>query len=177
MVATARPGVARRGAAGMLAGVSTFQWLLALHVLAAFLMLAGGVAAGALHVAALRRELPSEIASLLGLIRGGVVLAGIGSIGTIVFGLLLVHNLHLSLGAGWLSGALALWILSLVLGGAGGRPLRHVRYLAEQLARDGDQPSAELRAKVGAPLHLVLNWGSGAATVAVLVLMVWKPGA
>lgn len=161
----------------MLAGVTTFQWLIALHVLSAFLMLAGGVVAGALHIAAMKREKPSEIAALLGLIRSGVILAGLGSIGTIVFGMLLVHHLHLSMGAGWLSAALALWVISLALGGAGGRPLRHVRYLAEQLAADGDQPSAELRAKVGARIHLVLNWGSGLATVAILVLMVWKPGA
>ena len=162
---------------GILAPVTTFQWLLALHVLSAFLLLGGGVVAGALHIAAMRREQPSEVATLLGLIRVGVVFAGLGSLGTIGFGMGLASHLGLSLGAGWLSASLALWIVSVVLGGAGGRPLRHARYLAERLAREDDRPSAELKAKVAAPVPLVLNWGSAVAGVAVLVLMVWKPGA
>ena len=64
-----------------------------------------------------------------------------------------------------------------MVGGAGGRPMRHTRYLAEQLAADGDQPSDELRRKVSAPVPLVLNWASGVFAIAILVLMVWKPGA
>ena len=83
----------------------------------------------------------------------------------------------LSMGAGWLSAAFALWIASLVLGGAGGRPMRHARYLAEKLAAEGDQPSDELRRKLSAPLPLVLNWGSGVLTVAILAVMILKPGA
>lgn len=157
--------------------MSTFQWLLAFHVLFAFLMLGGGVMAGALHVAAMRREIPSEVATLLGLIRGGVIFAGLGSLGALVFGMALTSHLNLSMGDPWLSAAFALWVVSLALGGAGGRPMRHARYLAEKLAAEGDQPSAELRAKVAAPVPLVLNWGSGVLTVAILVLMVWKPGA
>lgn len=157
--------------------MSTFQWLLALHVLSAFLMLAGGVVAGALHTAALRRERPSEIATLLGLTRGGVVLAGLGSLGALGFGMGLTSHLGLSMGAGWLSAALGLWIASAVLGGAGGRPMRHARQLAERLAAEGDLPSPELRAKVAAPVPLALNWASGVLTVAILVVMIWKPGA
>ena len=157
--------------------MTTFQWLIAFHVLAAFLMLGGGAVAGILHTAALRRERPSEIAALLGLIRGGVILAGVGTLGTIVFGMLLAHHLHLKMGAGWLSASLALWVVSAALGGAGGRPMRMARHLAEELAAAGDEPSAELKAKVGARVPLILNWGSGVATVAILVLMIWKPGA
>lgn len=175
MLAAATPRPARRPAC-ILAVVSTFQWLLALHVLSAFLMVGGGVVAGALHVAAMRRERPSEIAALLGLIRGGVVLAGIGSIGALAFGAALIGHLHLSWGAGWISAALALWIASAAIGGAGGRPMRHTRYLAEQLAAEGDEPSDELRRRVSAPVPLVLNWGSGVLAIAILVLMVWKPG-
>ena len=157
--------------------MTTFQWLLALHVLSAFLMIGSGVVAGALHIAAMRRELPSEVATLLGLIRVGVVLAGLGSLGTIGFGIGLASHLGFSLGAGWLSASLALWVASAVLGGAGGRPMRHARYLAERLAGGGDAPSAELKAKVAAPVPLALNWASALAGLAILVLMVWKPGA
>ena len=157
--------------------MTTSQWLLALHMLSAFLMLGGGVVAGILHLAAMRRERPSEVATLLGLIRVGVVCAVIGSLGTIGFGMWLASHMGLKVSAGWLSAALALWLVSVALGGAGGRPLRHARYLAERLAGEDDRPSAELQAKVSAPVPLTLNWGSGIATVAILVLMVWKPGA
>jgi uncharacterized membrane protein len=157
--------------------VTTFQWLLVLHVLSAFLMLGGGVVAGLLHIAAMRRDRPSEVSTLLGLTRVGVIFAGLGSLGTIGFGVGLASHIGLKLSAGWLSAAIALWVASAVLGGAGGRPLRHARYLAERLAGEGDAPSAELQARVSAPVPLILNWASGVATVAILALMIWKPGA
>ena len=49
--------------------MSTYDWLLFLHITGAFLLLGGGVVAGALNIAALRRERPSEIVLLYGLIR------------------------------------------------------------------------------------------------------------
>ena len=117
------------------------------------------------------------MATLLGLVRVGVIFAGLGSLGTIGFGMGLASHLGLKLSAGWLSASLALWIVTVVLGGAGGRPLRDARYLAVRLAGEDDRPSAELKAKVAAPVPLILNWASGVAIVAILVLMVWKPGA
>jgi hypothetical protein len=41
----------------------------------------------------------------------------------------------------------------------------------------GDAPSAELRARVRDPLTLVCNYGSGLILVALLAIMIWKPGA
>ena len=54
--------------------------------------------------------------------------------------------------------------------------LRHTRELAEQLAQDGDRPSDELRLAVRNPRALVLNVAAFALLIAILVLMVWKPG-
>jgi hypothetical protein len=34
----------------------------------------------------------------------------------------------------------------------------------------------ELRARMRDPITLALSWGSGLAVVAILVIMIWKPG-
>jgi len=80
-------------------------------------------------------------------------------------------------GEGWITAALLLWIASVVLGAVGGRSARHTRYLAEQLAAEGDHPSDELRRALASPLAQALNYASFLALVAALAVMVWKPGA
>jgi len=157
--------------------VSTYHTLLSVHVLGAFLLTAGMVVAGAFNLAARARERPSEIAYLLGLIRIGVVLIGVGSLLVLVFGLWLAHYLRYGLGDQWVVGAIALWLLALGLGGAGGRGERKTRKLAERLAAEGDRPTEELTALVRRRPAIVLSWLSALAVLGMLVLMVWKPGA
>jgi uncharacterized membrane protein len=149
--------------------------LLFLHLLSAFAFVSGSVTAAVLQVAALRRERPREIALLLRVTRGAVALVGIGALGTLAFGLALVHSEHLSYGAGWVVASIALWVAAMLLGALGGRPARHTRYLAERLAEAGDAPSDELRARVAHRPSLLLSYASGAALLAIIVLMVWKP--
>lgn len=149
--------------------------LLFLHLLSAFLFVGGAVTAGVLQLTALRRERPSEIVVLLRTTRVAVALVGIGALGTLVFGLALVGHEHIGFGTGWVSAAIVLWVVAMVLGGIGGRTARHTRYLAERLAAEGDRPSEELRARVAHRPSLLLSYASTAAIVAILVLMVWKP--
>jgi uncharacterized membrane protein len=157
--------------------VTTFQWLLGFHVLGAFLFISGAVAAGVLQTAALRRERPSEVASLLGLTRIAVAAVGVGSIVAFVFGAWLVSRLGLDWGDGWITGALVLFVVSGALGGIGGRSARHARELAERLATEGDTPSRELKSALADPKALALSYASFLAAVAILALMIWKPGA
>jgi hypothetical protein len=49
--------------------------------------------------------------------------------------------------------------------------------LAERLAGEGDQPSPELKSALRDPLVLFLDFGAAVLGFAVLVLMIWKPGA
>jgi len=67
-----------------------YDWLLFFHLLSAFLFFSGGIVAGVLQIGALSRERPSEILTLLRLTRVGVVLVGVGSLGTLAFGIGLV---------------------------------------------------------------------------------------
>jgi len=149
--------------------------LLFLHLLFAFVFVAGTVAAGILQITALGRERPSEIALLLRTARTAVMFTVVGALGALVFGLALVGHLDIGFGTTWVSAAIALWVVAMGLGGAGGRTARHARYLAERLAREGDQPSQELRSLVAHRPSLLLSYAATAAIVAILVLMVWRP--
>jgi uncharacterized membrane protein len=151
--------------------------LLFLHLLSAFLFVSGAVAAGIAQLSALRRERPSEIALLFRTARVGALFTSIGGLLTLIFGAWLVSDLDLSFGDAWISGALGLWLAAMVLGGLGGRSARHARELAERLAAEGDRPSEELRGLVGHRPSLLLSYAATVAILAVLVLMVWKPGA
>jgi uncharacterized membrane protein len=150
--------------------------LVFLHLVSAFVFVAGVTAAGILQITALRRERPSEIALLLHTARTAVGFTIAGALGALVFGLALVGHLDIGFGTTWIWAAILLWIVAMGLGGAGGRSARHARYLAERLAREGDQPNEELRSLVAHRPSLLLSYAATAAIVAILVLMVWRPG-
>jgi uncharacterized membrane protein len=157
--------------------VSEFQWLLALHVTGAFLFLGGGVMAAALNLAARRAGTPSEVALLLGLTRVALVAIALGALLTLALGLWLVHDAGFAYRQAWIVASLVLFAVAVGAGEAGGRRDRRTRELAERLAAGSDAPSSELRARLRDPLALSLSWGSGVAVVAILALMIWKPGA
>jgi uncharacterized membrane protein len=135
----------------------------------------GSVAAGILNVLALRAERPSETAALLRLIRRVLPVIYLGVLGSLVFGLWLWHRLGFPLGTGWIWASLVLWVVANSLGGIGGRHQERSRELAERLAAEGDTPSAELRTLLRDPKGTAVSYAAGVATLAILVLMIWKP--
>jgi len=157
--------------------MSKYDWLLFFHVTGAFLLIGGTVVAASLSLAALRRERPSEVAVLLGLVRFGVRAIYAGVFLTLVFGLWLVHDAGYSYGSFWVIAALVLWVYANAAGGIGGRREEETRKLAERLAAEGDAPSAELRARQRDPFTLGVEYSGGVAILLILVLMIWKPGA
>jgi uncharacterized membrane protein len=158
--------------------VSRYQWLLFFHVAGAFLLIGGAVVAAVLNVAALRRgRKPSDIALLFGLVRIGVVAIVSGALLTLVFGLWLVDEAGYGYGDGWIVTALVLWLLGNALGGYGGRRDERTAEFARRLAAEDDAPSSALEARVRDPLSLALSYGSGLIMLAVLGVMIWKPGA
>ena len=156
--------------------MSTVQWLLMLHITAAFFFVGGSVAAAILNTLAVRAERPSETAYLLRLVRVTLPVIGLGVAGTLVFGIWLWHELHLGLDAWWIWASLALWAVANALGGIGGRHQERARKLAEQLSAAGDASTGELRALLRDPKGNAISWLAGLATLGVLVLMIWKPG-
>lgn len=150
--------------------------ILFLHLAGAFLFVGGSIAAAVLRWAAMRRDRPSEIALLLRAVRPAVPLVGVGLVLAVAAGFWLADRIGFALGATWLSGTFGLLGWVAVVGAVAGRQDRHTRELAERLAADGDTPSAELGRRLRDPLNLVLNVSMLAAIVAIVVLMVWKPG-
>jgi uncharacterized membrane protein len=155
--------------------VTKYDWLLLVHILGAFLFLSGSIVAGVLALAAMRRQVPSEVALLLRLVRPVIVLVGVGSLVALGLGIWLAEYVGYGLGEGWVIAAIVLWALSGALAGPAGTRMRHARELAEQLAEDGDRPSEQLRLAVRDPRTLAMNLGGFLLLVAILVLMVWKP--
>jgi len=158
--------------------VSTVQWLLMLHVTAAFFFVGGSVAAAVLNTMAIRSERPSDTAYLLRLVRRTLPVIGLGVAGTLAFGIWLWSDLghRYGIGTGWIWASLALWVVSNALGGRGGRHQERARELAEELAASGDASTAELRALLRDPKGNAMSWLAGVATLLILVLMIWKPG-
>ncbi len=145
------------------------------HLLGALLFVAGIVLAGVAFEAARRRERPAEIALLLGLTRFGVLLVVLGGLLLLGCGLWLVNLEDVGYGAGWINAAIALFALSLVLGGLGGQRPKQARELATRLTSEGGRAGAELRALLDDPLSRAANYASAALVLAILALMVFKP--
>ena len=153
------------------------HWLVFLHLTGAFLFVGGSIVAATLRVAAMRRERPSEIALLLRAVRPAVPLVAVGFLLAVGVGFSLVNRAGYELGDTWLSATFALLGWTLVVGALAGRQDRHTRELAERLAGEGDAPSGELARRLRDPVSLMLNASLVAAVVAIVALMVWKPGA
>jgi hypothetical protein len=132
--------------------MSLYEWLLFLHVLAAFLLVAGLVAYNVLFLggggAAVSRALgPPALA-----------LWNVGGLGVLVFGVWLALEADgYELWDGWIIAALVLWLVASAAGGRLGAGVRE----GESLQVD--------RARV---LLVVMSL----ATVALLLDMIFKPG-
>jgi uncharacterized membrane protein len=157
--------------------VDLFDWLLALHVTGAFLLVGGGVLAATFSFAAQRSARPYEIALFLGLVRIAVVSIALGALMTLVVGFWLVFDQDYSFSELWLVLSLVLWFAAMWAGQMGGSRDRDTRLLAEELAAGDNVATPELLARLRDRRTMLLDYGSGVLLVVVLALMIWKPGA
>jgi uncharacterized membrane protein len=153
------------------------------HLLGVLVFVAGVALAGVAFESARRRERPAEIALLLGLARVGAVFVMAGGLLLLAGGFWLVGlEDDVDFSTGWISAALTLFVLALLLGGLGGQRPKQARVLASRLAAaEGesgrvDADTAELRALLDDRLSRMANYASAALVVAILALMVFKPG-
>jgi len=152
--------------------MTNYDWALLLHLVAVIAFFSGMAIATAAQVGAWRRERSGEVAAVLALARLGVLVVAVGLVLVLVSGLWLVEETRRSLGDGWISTSLLLLVVSLLLGAVGGRKAKLARRLAERQASEapvGPEVQALLRDRAA----LAANVLAAAATLAVLVLMVW----
>jgi uncharacterized membrane protein len=158
--------------------VSRYEWLLFLHVLSAFAVVAAVVLFSVVIAAGRQTDVPSEVERLFRVARVGDVLVGVGSVGVLIFGIWLAIDVDAyQLWDGWIIAAFVLWLALGAVGSRASKIYNVARDRARRLARDGDAPSAELQALVRSSAGLRLQIASLVLVLAFLADMIFKPGA
>jgi uncharacterized membrane protein len=159
--------------------VSTYDWLLFLHVLSAFMLVSSLVLFTFLIAILWKSDLPGDIARVSGISRLGNVLVGIGSLGVLIFGIALAFEADsYAIWDGWIIAALVLWAVMAELGRRTGKAYDAVGARARELVTAGSTgPSAELGAAFRAPSAVGWHLATIAAVVLLLLDMIFKPGA
>jgi hypothetical protein len=159
--------------------VSLDDWILALHVLSAFSLVAGITLFWVIIVAVRRFDTP-EATLRLGLparLAGAAV--GAGAIGTIIFGIWLALSYgDYDLWDGWIIAAIVLWAVSMALGQRTNAAYAVGTKKAMELQRAGQSgPSADLLAANRTSTGVVLQLLASIVILLILIDMIWKPGA
>ncbi|HMN99462.1 MAG TPA: DUF2269 family protein [Miltoncostaeaceae bacterium] len=158
--------------------MSLDDWILALHLLAAFALGAAIVGFWVVIIGARSAERPSATAGMLRLSPPFAAATAIGAIGTVVFGIWLAVSVDgYEVWDGWVIAAIVLWAVGGATGGRAGREFAAIGVRARELAEAGDAPGADLRSSPHFPRAMGLHAVSTAAFLVILVLMIWKPGA
>jgi uncharacterized membrane protein len=159
--------------------VSFHDWLLAFHVLAAASLVAALTLFTVMILASRRADRPSEVARFWGLGRFGTVIVSIGTLGTLLLGIwLAIESDDYQVWDGWIIAAIVLWVVASGAGQRSGVPFTKAGQRArELLAAGNDAPDPELGALMGDSRAFLLHWVTVAGTIAILVLMIYKPGA
>jgi uncharacterized membrane protein len=153
-----------------------YQFALCMHLLGAFSLVSGTVLAGVGFESARRRTSSAEVALLLGFARIGALLVVGGTVFVGSFGLWLVSLGHWGYTTPWVDAAIGLLIVVIVIGSLGGQRPKQARQLASALAAQQLAPNQELRSLLDDRLARLLNYVAAAALLAIVVLMVVKPG-
>lgn len=156
--------------------MSGYQIGILFHLVGVILFFAGAAVAGVVAAAAPKREKPSEVAAILGLARYGAIMLAVGGLVLLVAGFYLSGKIE-GYGQRWLEISIVLFVIALVVGAWGGRRSRRAREYAVALADRGEGDEATLRAMLANRATWAMHWASVVLALAVLVLMIWQPGA
>jgi hypothetical protein len=159
--------------------VSFDDWMLALHVLSAFAMVAGMTLFWVLVVAGWRTDTPADLLRMGPLSKVAGAAIGIGMGGTIVLGIFLAFSIGgYDIWDGWIVAALVLWIVAAGLGQRASAAFEPPVKKAQELQAAGQTgPSAELLALNRTTRGLVLQILVSIVILLIVIDMVWKPGA
>jgi uncharacterized membrane protein len=159
--------------------VSFDDWMLALHVLSAFSLVAGLIVYWVIIVAVRRTDSPEQMLRMgpvAGVARATI---GIGALGTLVPGIWLALSYGgYELWDGWIIAGLVLWVITMGLDDRTRAAYAHGVRKARELQTSGQLgPSAELLTLNRTTRGLVLQTAATIGVLLILVDMIWKPGA
>jgi uncharacterized membrane protein len=160
--------------------VAFYDWLLFLHIASAFALVAALVVFWTVAVAGRNVDQPSESLRLFKVARPANVLVAVGTIGTLIFGIWLAINSDAyHPWDWWVLLAIVLWAVSGATGQRGGQTYAEARKFAAELDAGGrgNEPSTELQLRLQDRRAMWLNIVSTVAVLAILVIMIYKPGA
>jgi hypothetical protein len=159
--------------------VSFDDWMLALHVLSAFALVAGIITFWVLIVAVRRTDTPDGTLRMGPVSRLANAVIGIGMGGTIILGIWLAFSVGgYDIWDWWILGALVLWVIAAALGQrAGNAYLQSVKKAQELEAAGQTGPNAELLALNRTTDGVVLQVLVSAVILLIILDMIWKPGA
>jgi uncharacterized membrane protein len=156
------------------------DWLLALHLIAAALLVAALVLFSSLIISGWKTaDVPSSAARMMSISRIGSIVIGIGSLGALIFGIWLAVDIDAySVWDGWVIGAIVLWAIAMAAGGRSGKAYAAAGERAQELIATGnDAPDAELGALMRGSSGLWLHLVTCTLVLLILIDMIWKPGA
>ena len=155
------------------------DWVIALHVLSAFSLVAGIVLFWVLVFAVRRSDTPDGVLRLGPLAMVAQAAVGIGALGTIVLGVWLAFSVGgYDIWDGWIIAAIVLWLIVTGLGQRTSAAHEHGVRKAQELQQAGQTgPNAELAAINRAPTGALLHAAASAAVLLLLIDMIWTPGA
>ena len=155
------------------------DWMLALHVLSAVAFVSGMVLFWVLIVAVRRIDTPDDTLRLGPLAKIGNAAVGIGMGGTIVLGIWLAFSVGgYDIWDGWILAALVLWLIAGGLGQRTGAAYMEGPRKAQELAAAGlTGPNPELLALNRTSTGLLLQTLTSLVVLAIIIDMIWKPGA
>lgn len=157
-----------------------YDWLLFLHVASGFALVAALVTFWVIAIAGRNVDRPEESLRYFRIARPANVLVIAGTMGTLIFGIwLAIYMDEYSLWDAWVIAALVLWAIAAGTGQRGGVVYAEAQKLAARLAAEGrgSQASSELRGMLQDRRAMWLNIVSTIAVLAILVDMIYKPGA
>jgi uncharacterized membrane protein len=159
--------------------VSFDDWLLFVHVAAAFAVVAAVTVFTLLVFTTRRMDRPAEVLPLFRVGDPANILIQAGSVVALLVGIWLAIRLpRYHPWDGWLIAAYVLWLVAGGFGGASGKEYARIRKHAKALVAEGKlEPSAELRAELRSTRALVMHLVVVAAVLALVVDMIFKPGA
>jgi hypothetical protein len=159
--------------------VSFDDWMLALHVLSAFAVVAGLIVFWVVIVAARRTDTPEGTLRMGPLTRVADAAIGIGMGGTILLGIWLAFSVGgYDIWNGWIVAAIVLWLIAAELGRRTSKAYGPAVRKAQELNAAGQTGSdAELLALNRTSNGLMLQALSTLVILLIVVDMIWKPGA